>query len=233
MSIITAYKSDADGKLFEDKKQYQAHLRKLAAERRLLKKIADAEREFYQFNTHMGQVSRISELSKFIKDNWPTFWINGLKNYPWRLADKDKNMHECVDIKFENIRWVDKLSNSHSCPRNGVTNWGNMNKNFPTSYPGWYGNIIIRVRPLVRKIRGKEVLTDGWGSAYFDGTIICTGGGGGGRSQKTDYVEYEYEVYLWADDFPGLVLSREQAIAWEQIGGEPSQDQRILINTTY
>lgn len=232
MSIITAYKSDSDGKLFEEKKQYQAHLRKLAAARRLAKKQAIAAQEFYQFNTQMGQVASISELKRFIKDNWATFWINGLNNQSWRLADTDKKMHECVDIEFENVRWVDKLSNSHSCPRNGVTNWG-MNKNYPTSYPGWYGRIVIKVRPPTQKYRGKDVLTDGWGSTYFDGTIVCTGGGGGGRSQNNKYVTYEYEVNLWADDFPGLVLAREQAIAWQHLGGDIDKDQRELLHNTY
>jgi hypothetical protein len=33
MSVITAYKSDADGKIFEDKKKYQAHLRRLLPSR--------------------------------------------------------------------------------------------------------------------------------------------------------------------------------------------------------
>ena len=37
--IITAYKSEADGKIFEDRSKYQAHLRKLARHRLEQKKL--------------------------------------------------------------------------------------------------------------------------------------------------------------------------------------------------
>lgn len=233
MSIITAYKSDADGKIFEDKKKYQAHLRKLAAQRRQDKKIQDAEREFEEFNIGMGQVSSIAELEKFIKENWHTFWVNGIRHNIWRKSSITFDLHEFVDVKFENIRWLDRMSNSHSCPRDGVTNWGGMKKDQPRGYPGWYGAIHLKVRPPIKKHRGKDYISDGWGSDYFAKTIICTGGGGGGSNRDNKYVSYEYEVSLWADDFPGLKLAREQALSWQHLGGELNQDQRTLLNDMY
>ena len=39
MSIITAYKSDEDGKIFEDKSKYTAHLRKLARHRNAQRRL--------------------------------------------------------------------------------------------------------------------------------------------------------------------------------------------------
>lgn len=228
MSIITAYKSDTDGKIFEDKKRYQAHLRKLAAQRRQDNKLQEAEREFDEFNIRMGQVASIAELEQFIKANWQSFWVNGIKNNAWRLRGKPAVMHECVDIKFDLVRWKDHISNSWVCPRNGVTNWCNGDKSKPSGYPGWYGRIKIKVRPPLKTHRGKSYLDDGWGSDYFANTVICTGSGGGGGSHGTDYVRYEYEVTLWADDFPVMKLMREQSIVWHHLGGELSNDQANL-----
>jgi hypothetical protein len=233
MSIITAYKSDADGKIFEDKKKYQAHLRKLASQRRQDKKIQEAEQAFEDFNRRMGLVSSIAELEKFIKDNWHTFWVNGVKHNTWHMRGKPAEMHEYVDVEFENIRWLNQMSNSYVCPRNGVTNWGGRNKDSPRGYPGWYGSIRIRVRPPLKTHRGKEYISDGWGSDYFKNTVICTGSGGGGGNKDNEYVSYQYEVSLWADDFPGLKLAREQSISWQHLGGTLSQDQRQLITDVY
>ncbi len=233
MSIITAYKSDADGKIFEDKKKYQAHLRKLAAQRRQDKRIQDVKREFEEFNIRMGQVSSITELEKFIKDNWYTFCVNGIRHNIYRGSDAALALHECVDIKFKNIRWLEKMSNSHCCPKSGSTNWGGLKKDQPRGYPGWYGSIHIAVRTPLKTDRGTEYISDGWGSDYFEKTIICTGSGGGGPSKDNKYVSYEYEVSLWADDFPGLMLTREQAVAWQHLGGDINKDQRELLNNMY
>jgi len=45
MSVITVWKSDADGKLFEDKTKYQKHLRKLGRERLTRRKLEIVEAE--------------------------------------------------------------------------------------------------------------------------------------------------------------------------------------------
>jgi len=227
MSIIQAYKSDSDGKLFEDKKMYVNHLRKLARERARVNKVKKLEAVREQFLDKIGQVSSIKELNQFIKDNWKWFWMNGMIRESWHLNKvQQAEMHDYVDVTIT-AAWREKNSNSHNRPRKGVENF-RREDNKPTGYPGWYGRIEIKVRPPVRKYRGKEYLSDGWGSSYFSRTPICTGsgGGGGGNDCKT----YTYEVTLWAADFPVMyeLERRRQYLeqennkrkkVWQSVGG--------------
>lgn len=233
MSIIQAYKSDEDGKLFEDKKKYQLHLRKLATARRAEKKVALMEAERELFIEKMGQAKSVTELNQFIKDNWRWFWANGAKNdfYFWGRRGEAAPFHEYVDVSILNLRWQENLSNSHSCPRGGVQNFdtrADYNKGKPTGYPGWTGHLNIKVKPPMSKHKKDPYMHDGWGSSYFDNTTICTGGGGGGGGK--DFKSYSYEVKLWAADFPVMyeALRKDQWLqeknaerlhVWRQLGG--------------
>lgn len=240
MSIIQAYKSDTDGKLFEDKKKYQLHLRKLASARLAEKKVAQMESERELFIEKMGQVKSLDELNQFIKTNWKWFWANGAKNefYNWGSnKEAAAPFHEYVDVSIIDFYWNEKCSNSHSSPRSGVTNWSpsqNTDKTVPTSYPGWRGRININVRPPMSKHKKDPYMHDGWGSGYFDRTTINTGTGGGGGVRDRDgnkYVNYSYDLTLWAADFPGMyeALRKDQWIqkenqermyVWRTLGGK-------------
>lgn len=216
MSRVMVWKSDADGKLFEDKAKYMAHLRKLGRERLRIRKAKQAELMREAFITRMGQeVTGPESLEQFIKDNWDWFFSNGYRN-GWRA--QSNKVHEYVEVSFENLYWSDNLSNSHSCPRNGVTNWGSRDTYpdgtaKPRGYPGWGGRINIRVRtPMVTKTRQ----ADGFGSDYFKYTPINTGTGGGG-GVKDGVTKYSYDVKLWADDFPTWAREREKELVWKYL----------------
>ena len=237
MSIIQAYKSDADGKIFEDKGKYQAHLRKLANARRAEKKVEQMEAERELFLEKMGQVKSLVELNQFIKDNWKWFWANGAQHdfYRWGSnKGKAADFHEYYDVSILDLFWKEDMSNSHSCPRKGVQNFdtrADYNKGRPTGYPGWTGRINIKVKPPMSKHKKDPYMHDGWGSAYFDNTTICTGSGGGGGVHKNEYVSYAYEVKLWAADFPAMYEAKrkdewiqkenqERMYVWRQLGGK-------------
>lgn len=224
MSQVLVWKSDADGKLFEDKGKYQKHLRKLANERRKQKQLAQQALEREAFLDRMGQVGSMEELNQFIKDNWEWFFVNGLRRNQWRRDRKAEKLHEYVDVRIHQTWWKDDIGNTHSCPRGGVENFNQrynrqQGKNLPESYPGWRGRITIKVRPPMAKYRGKEYLKDGWGSDYFEGTIIHTGSGGGGGNKDNQYISYSYDVTLWADDFPVMKDRIEKQKIWQGIGG--------------
>jgi len=240
MSIIQAYKSDADGKIFEDKKKYQSHLRKLASARLAEKKVEQMEAEREQFLIKMGQVGSIAELNQFIKDNWKWFWANGAKHnfYKWsRNKGVAADFHEYHDVVVIESYWKEDLSNSHSSPRNGVQNFdprSDYNKGKPTSYPGWGARINIKVKPPMSTHKKNPYMHDGWGSDYFDHTIINTGSGGGGGTYDKDgakYVSYSYDCKLWAADFPAMYEAKrkdewiqkenqERMYVWRQLGGK-------------
>jgi len=231
MSIIQAYKSDSDGKLFEGKPDYLKHLRKLASVRRSKKLREKLNREREAFLSVMGQVNSMDKLNQFIKDNWRWFWQNGAFGGPFVKNQTVPNFHELVDVKLHNVFWVETIRNSHSCPRKGVQNFdprSEHNKGKPTVYPGWTGRISIKVRTPTYKYKGKEHFSSGWGSDYFHNTIINLGCGGGGSDSNS--VSYAYDVKLFAADFPVMyeMIRRKQWIenenqkrkqVWATLGG--------------
>ena len=229
------WKSDADGKLFEDKAKYTKHLRTLAAERQAQRKIEKMEAEREVFIQQMGQVESIAALTAFIKDKWRWFWANGAQNefYKWS-SNKGKalDFHEYYDVSIINLRWSESLSNSHCSPRKGVQNFdrrAECNKGKPPGYPGWSGQINIKVKPPMSGHKKDPYMHEGWGGSYFGNTSICTGGGGGGGGK--DFKSYSYEVKLWAADFPVMYEAHRKqewieqenarrAREWQYLGGK-------------
>lgn len=77
------------------------------------------------------------------------------------------------------IRYSLKISNSHSSPRDGVTNWGGRDKNRPTGYPGWHGRVWLlyrneqstRIAPFFsREPHASGLHTGTGGYGLYDGT---------------------------------------------------------------
>lgn len=213
MSQVLVWKSDADGKLFEDKAKYTKHLRVLANQRAQARRIAKMEQEREAFLDRMGAtVSSFDELEQFIQDNWDWFYANGMDAL-WRCDKKPKMKHKLVSISFDNMRWSDSVSNTHSCPRNGVQNWAQSrpeNAHLPKGYPGWRGTIRFTVDAGMSSHKKNPYKLDSWGSSYFKRTPVCTGGGSGGDNAQ-------YEVRLYAADFPAMAQARERAQTWNAL----------------
>ena len=216
MSQVLVWKSDADGKLFEDKTKYQKHLRKLAAARREQKKVAQVNIDREAFIIRMGQeVNGVESLEKFIKDNWSWFFHNGVsRNRMWN-DKKAYKFHEYHDVFINLHGWSDNVSNSHCCPRGGVTNWSARDAASPTGYPGWVGRITIKVKPGMHKYKGQTYMEDGFGGDYFADTPIKTGTGGGGGGDGCK--EYAYDLKLFASDFPTWYDNIMKAKVWAAI----------------
>lgn len=194
MSQIICWKSDTDGKFFEDKKKYQNHLRKLARERNTKRKLMVAEAIADQKWNELYECEQsIEQWRDMVIAKQDMFWAEAAKADPYDWANVGKThsrrkngvvcpVPELLEFTQFDVRWNPQVSNSHSCPHNGVTNWGDRDKNAPTSYPGWSG----RIEWIVRW--PKE--WDGWylGSDLFSGGTFRTGrqrahtgtGGGGG-----------------------------------------------------
>jgi len=214
MSQVLVWKSDTDGKLFEDKSKYLKHLRKLAEFRSDDRKIAKANAARDQFMIDMGKtVTSIANLEQFIKDNWKWFAANGAAHNTWRKA-RD-TAHKLVAITIT-AQWSDSVSNSHRCPRNGVTNWDPRRSppGTPTSYPGWRGQIKFQVDAGYSNHKVPRQY-DGSGSDYFDGTIIQTGSGGSGNGRN-----YNYSIELFAADFPAMADEHYKLEVWNLISDQ-------------
>ena len=224
MSQVLVWKSDADGKLFEDKKKYQSHLRKLAAQRQQARKIAATKVDRELFLDKIGQVGGIKELEQFIKDNWKWFFANGVEQNVWRSRGKAHGMHEHVEVSFGQVRWSNSVSNSHRCPRNGVTCWSSTEAKDgrPRGYPGWTAQLKIHVRTPQSTYRKEIYAEDGFGSDYFNQTPVNTGGGGGG-GKKDGVVSYSYSVELFAADFPVMAENRQKAEFLKKMGSNVNE----------
>ena len=229
MSQIMVYKSDADGKLFEDKKKYQSHLRKLATVRQQERKMILAESQREGFIKQIGQVASFHELEVFVKNNWSWFYHNGLKQQ-WGKYTAPKQAHELAEFRITSTNWKDHMSNRHRCPIGGVTNWGRQNTSDPTGYPGWYCRINLGIITAKYTYRKGSYWEDGFGGDYFEGTQMKTGTGGGGGHTATGVCTYAYDMELWAADFPVMFdqLMQEQwveaennrrAREWRYLGG--------------
>lgn len=236
MSQVLVWKCDETGKLFEDKVKYQSHLRKLARERNEKRKLTvkEAEADAWWAKAYEREMT-IDQWRQFVIDNQSRFWAEAAKGDPhdWSMVGKSHSRRkdgvicpipELLEFTAFNVRWSPTVSNSHSCPHNGVQNWGGKDDK-PKSYPGWTG----RVDWIVRW--PKE--WDGWylgGDLFSGGTFRSgrqrahtgTGGGGGMRwSEKYQcYVQsFGYDFRMYAADWPGMARVVGQAQFAEVLKG--------------
>jgi hypothetical protein len=154
MSVITAYKSDADGKIFEDKKKYQAHLRRLARHRLAQRQLMIAqEAKDAAWATLYEREQSIDDWMQMVIDNQHLFWAEAAAGdpYDWKIVgtkiSRAKNAMVVPAPRVlkitHDLRWSDSVSNSHSCPVGGVTCWSSheAKDGRPRGYPGWQGRI--------------------------------------------------------------------------------------------
>jgi hypothetical protein len=222
MSQILVWKCDQTGKLFEDKNKYKGHLSKLARERNTKRKLTVMEAVADQKWKELYECEQtIEQWRDMVIANQDMFWAEAAKGdpYDWKNVGKTHGrkkdavvcpIPELLEFTEFNVRWNPKVSNSHSCPHNGVQNWGNRDTNAPTSYPGWSG----RIEWIVRW--PKE-----WDGVYLGGDLFAkgtfrsgrqrahtgTGGGGGMRyseKHKCHVQSFGYDFKLFAADWPGL-----------------------------
>ncbi len=223
MSQVLVWKSDTDGKLFEDKVEYQKHLRKLAAAQKHQKKLDRFKQEREEFLKKMGNVQTIEQLHQFIIFNWDWFYLNGLQSSSWRTNSKyNKIPHKLVSLTLTSLRYNSSVSNTHVCPTNGgVTNWrgdkvlenGDL---APRGYPGWTGTLNFEVDASYISDSGVKKQRSTFGRDYFDGTLLKTGGGCGGRCGNNESFRYDFSIF--EADFPGLANTRSKLQLMKDLG---------------
>ena len=233
MSQILVWKCDDDGKIFEDKAKYQKHLRKLARVRREKRRIQFEETLKDQIWNSLYECEQsLEQWRDMVITNQDLFWAEAAKNnrYDWeRVGRTHKKVAMPVPRLLEfttfDLRWNDRVSNTHSAPHNGEQNFM-WNDDKDKGYPGWQGRVDwIVAWP-------KE--WDGWylGSDLFSGGSFTTGrqrawtgtGGGGGMkfSEKHQcYVQsFGYDFRIYAADWPGMARYYEKRRVWKELGGK-------------
>lgn len=231
MSRIEVWKCDQSGKLFEDKNKYQAHLRLLAKQRSIRRRIdvEETEKDAW-WNEAYETISTVEQWSQFVIDNQDRFWAEaaGADAHRWSgvgtIVSRRKNagpmpVPKLVEFTKFNMKWSNCISNSHSCPHNGVKCWSanEAKDGRPRGYPGWHG----RVEWLVTWLEEYDGVY--LGADLFSGKRCRahTGPGGGGglfysKVHGCHVQRYTYDFKLFAADWPGLAAYQ----TWIALGGD-------------
>lgn len=199
MGKIQVWQCEHDGQLFKEKVDYINHLRTIARARLDRKNFKrDTNARIAAFVEMRKTCRSAAQIRKFIGDHWLAFCING--NH---LPSSPKIHPELNYFRFVKFEWSDQVSNSHSCPHNGVMNWG-RDPNKPTSYEGWVARIEYQPN------RSPDGTYD-YGVNIWAGTGIHTHGGGFAGNQ------YYYDIRLFADDWPAMAETVNTAKIYMEI----------------
>lgn len=185
MPLVQAWQCPRTKKLFADRGSYLAHLRREARAEALVKKINAAKRERQKFLAGIKDCSSFEAIAEWVVANSEKLLLGTLREPPRRNA----RLPYISVVKFENMRWGDRISNTHSCPRDGVTNWGSDPAK-PRGYPGWSGRLIFEAHNH-----------DSFFNDPFRELDIHKGSGGGGNP-------YRYDVKLFESDWPVMGFMR-------------------------
>ena len=242
MSQILVWKSDADGKLFEDKTKYQAHLRKLARHRNAQRKLTiDKAAKDAAWAELYEREQSIDEWMQMVIDNQHLFWAEAAEGdpYDWQGVGKKigrgKNAGNIPIPKVlkitHSLSWHNEVSNSHSCPRGGVQNWGGREKMpdgtpAPRGYPGWTGHIEWLVewpKEFDSIYLGSDLFSKGSFSTGRQRAYTGSGGGAGGHFNpefNTWCQRPRYDFRIYASDWPGMARYYEKKKMWKHLGGK-------------
>jgi len=139
---IVAYKCEDTDAIFEHEKDYRAQRAKYLREKRAKEKHIAAGNKFKDWLAEEKlKITNVSMIGPWVLENQRKLMEAG--NF-FKLSSFGAKFKLDSDVlaKYEitNIFYNDKISNTHSCPYNGVTNWGSKNDK-PNGYPGWRGRI--------------------------------------------------------------------------------------------
>ncbi len=224
MGQILVWKCDQTGKLFEDQTKYKSHLRKLARERNEKRKLTvkEAEANAWWAEAYEREMT-IQEWKQFVIDNQSRFWAEAAKHdpYDWRnvgkMSSRGKNAVVCpvprlLEFTEFRVQWNPAVSNSHSCPHNGVTCWSSREAEDgrPQSYPGWSGRIewiVAWPKEWDGVYLGGDLFSGGTFRTGRQRAHTGTGGGGGMRyseKHKCHIMSFGYDFRIFAADWPGM-----------------------------
>jgi hypothetical protein len=194
---VSVNKCPCTGKLFEDDKKYANHLQMLRRERAKDKAEQRVKNGFAEWLAEeKNKLVDPDMIAPWILENQQKLMIacNVLKMGMW---DSERFYPKTDEFtKFEiKVKWNNNVSNSHSCPKGGVTNWWPRDNSKPTGYLGWQGQVWGTL------VRNKKHMSSYPYSNIFELLDLHTGSGGGGNAQ------WSYELKIFADDWPVMASS--------------------------
>lgn len=193
VKIVNAYQCPWTKRIFSTKASYVNYLAKLRADRtfkRIRNRRQNALFEEFIMQPDLESIVKWIELHpEFFFDRMIAHGRAGWGNRRAKFRDDFWIKIHSIELTYSHL-----LSNSHSCPRGGVTCWSSWESKDgrPRGYPGWGGYIKFQ---LSHDISGSDVFNT------RIGINTGTGGGSGGNI-------YEYDLKMFADDWPGMKMMR-------------------------
>lgn len=190
--VATAFRCPWTGQVFGTKKGYVNHLRVLREDR--IHRAIRARIRNKVFEELLNQPS-FEKIIEWIETH-PEFLFDGvIQGGRDKWGERRAHLRDkfWIKITYLDVDWSESVSNSHSCPRGGTTNWGGRNimsdgSPAPRGYPGWSGRIEFQLSHDL-----------GFGSDIMKPIGIHTGTGGGINGNR-----YGYDVKFFASDWTGL-----------------------------
>lgn len=193
---ILVNKCPDTGELFEDDRLYKNHRQRILREQRKQEAFNQQQKEFNDWlSLEKEKLHHIETIAPWFLANQRIIMDAVTAGYEtgWEIRSWDKFVPEDEFVKLE-ITGIYKteLTNSHHCPRGGVTNWCGHRDNLPKHYPGFKVRISGKLqRPPKYNYRYPY-------SAALNLVGIQTGSGGGGNEN------FGYDGFIFLDDWPGL-----------------------------
>ncbi|HAC14780.1 MAG TPA: hypothetical protein DCE78_02370 [Bacteroidetes bacterium] len=181
VSFVKAYQCPKTSAIFSSKKEYITHMhnRRSALHARILRDTKIAE---------LHDCLDFDSIIQWVIDN-SAFYLGLVK---WKDGNYDLDRYPNaadfkVEITYLNVKHG-MVSNTHHCPKNGVTNWGG-DKDKPRRYPGWEGRIEFTY--------SHDLPGFNWDAMKM---LRIHTGSGGGSGKNT----YGFDVRFFDDDWVGL-----------------------------
>jgi len=169
----------------------------------------------YRMAMHRANIARFGEPRT----------LDELAEFVIKVINHQIEPNRVVGFKW-NLRYTDQVSNTHSSPLEGVTNWGSDDDR-PRGYPGFTGRVWIRYDREPKS----------FGSEPFGRTTTHTGTGGYGsysgpwteisryryeNRKRKDYPEpqsYSWDYRFYLEDWPEIRRQVEQQQIWRALNG--------------
>ena len=218
--VSTAFRCPWTGKIFGEKRSYVMHLKELR-EQRMYRRARQAR--FEKVRVEFNGQKTWDDVIQWIENHPEFFFDLGMRS---RVMSNPKPLdRENLFIKITYLRlvWSPTASNTHSCPRNGKTNWGGRDDGSPRSYPGWEGRIEFQAHQFSPDGTLRESSPFS-GSDLFDRSGINTGSGGA-RGKGG----YAYGVTFFDADWPGITERCEKLDTLTTLKGDKKPFHRAYM----
>lgn len=187
--LVTAFRCPWTKKVYGSKRDYVKHLKWLRENRMHSRIRATARLRKHQ---DLWNQPTFLDIIKWIEMN-PKFMFDNALRSGWARDGAEKKRDQFwMKITYLDLSWTSSASNTHHCPRGGVTNWGMREDGKPKGYPGFTGRIEYQMSHDL-----------GFGSDAVRNLGIHTGTGGGAGDNR-----FGYGVTFFDADWTGLVNNR-------------------------